>query len=184
MVSFSNVARLAKKTICVSSDIDVIFNENFVVFLKNNNRLQVFIPRCVSLSFNEKRFLSINVTESSKKSLSCSGTVAASIKNSLTGLTVGYSIKLVTHGVGYKFSISARSLGMALGFSNLVLYDLPDGVEVVLVSPTEILVQSVDKVLLGKVCAEIRSFRPPEPYKGKGVRYSDELVKIKEVKKK
>ncbi|HOP22365.1 MAG TPA: 50S ribosomal protein L6 [Gammaproteobacteria bacterium] len=112
------------------------------------------------------------------------GTMRALVNNMVVGLTDGYSRKLELVGVGYRASMQGNDLKLALGFSHDVVYKAPEGISFeVSKNQTEIVVTGTDKQVLGQVCAEIRAYRPPEPYKGKGVRYSDERVFRKEAKK-
>jgi len=113
-----------------------------------------------------------------------SGTLRSLINNMVTGVTDGFEKKLELVGVGYRAQIQGRKLNLTLGFSHPVVYEVPEGVTVETPSQTEILVKGIDKQSVGQVAAEIRRYRPPEPYKGKGVRYADERVVIKEAKKK
>lgn len=113
-----------------------------------------------------------------------SGTTRAMLNNIVTGVSKGWERRLQIQGVGYRAQAQGSKLNLQLGFSHPVEYELPKGIEVQTPSQTEIVVSGVDKQLVGQVAAEIRAFRPPEPYKGKGVRYSDERVRRKEAKKK
>ncbi len=113
-----------------------------------------------------------------------SGTTRAVLSNIVTGVSTGWERRLLITGVGYRAQAQGKKLNLQLGFSHPVEYDLPEGIEVQTPSPTEVVVSGVDKQLVGQVAAEIRGFRPPEPYKGKGVRYADERVRRKEAKKK
>ena len=112
------------------------------------------------------------------------GTFRALISNMVKGVSTGFERKLELVGVGYRAQAKGKVLSLSLGFSHPVEYQLPDGVTAETPSQTEIMLRSSDKQLLGQVAANVRSFRPPEPYKGKGVRYSDEKVLRKEAKKK
>jgi large subunit ribosomal protein L6 len=102
----------------------------------------------------------------------------------VTGVSAGFERKLTILGVGYRAQAAGRTLNLSLGFSHPVEFAVPEGIEVATPSQTEILIRGVDKQQVGQVAAEIRSIRPPEPYKGKGVRYADEVVRQKEAKKK
>ncbi len=113
-----------------------------------------------------------------------SGTMRALLANMVNGVTKGFEKKLALVGVGYKAQAQGSKLNLSLGFSHPVVHDMPAGIKVETPSQTEILIKGVDKQLVGQVAAEIRAYRSPEPYKGKGVRYADELVVIKETKKK
>lgn len=112
------------------------------------------------------------------------GTARAVVQNLVTGVSQGFERRLQLVGVGYRAQAQGRTLNLALGFSHPVNYALPEGIEVETPTQTEIIVRGIDKQLVGQVSAEIRAYRPPEPYKGKGVRYSDEQVRRKESKKK
>ncbi|MEY3996644.1 MAG: ribosomal protein [Pseudomonadota bacterium] len=113
-----------------------------------------------------------------------SGTLRALIHNMVIGVTKGFEKKLTLIGVGYKAQAQGDKINLALGFSHPVVHSMPAGIKVETPTTTEILIKGADKQRVGQVAAEIRSYRPPEPYKGKGVRYADEVVVIKETKKK
>lgn len=113
-----------------------------------------------------------------------SGTARALVANMVTGVTKGFERKLTLVGVGYKAAVQGNVLNLALGFSHPVNHKLPEGVKAETPTPTEIVIKGVDRQKVGQVAATVRGYRPPEPYKGKGVRYSDERVVIKETKKK
>ena len=112
------------------------------------------------------------------------GTFRSLVNNMVTGVTVGFEKKLVLQGVGYRAKASGKTLNLSLGFSHPVDYVLPEGVKAETPSQTEVVIKGIDKQQVGQVAAEIRGYRPPEPYKGKGVRYADEHVRRKEAKKK
>lgn len=113
-----------------------------------------------------------------------SGTTRAVLNNIVTGVSTGWERRLMITGVGYRAQAQGKKLNLQLGFSHPIDYELPEGIEVQTPSPTEVVVSGASKQLVGQVAAEIRGFRPPEPYKGKGVRYADERVRRKEAKKK
>ena len=127
--------------------------------------------------------VSIAVEESSKLT-AMAGTTRALLANMVTGVSQGFERKLELRGVGYRAQSQGKTLNLTLGFSHPVNYEVPEGITVETPSQTEVIVKGVDKQKVGQVAAEIRAFRPPEPYKGKGVRYADERVVIKEAKKK
>ena len=112
------------------------------------------------------------------------GTMRALVAHRVKGVTEGYSKKLTLVGVGYRAQVAGDKLNLSLGFSHPVVHTMPKGVSATTPVQTEILVKGIDKQAVGQVAAEIRAYRPPEPYKGKGVRYADERVVIKETKKK
>jgi large subunit ribosomal protein L6 len=113
-----------------------------------------------------------------------SGTMRALVNNMVIGVTKGFEKKLSLVGVGYRAQAQGRKLNLTLGFSHPVVHEMPDGIKVETPTQTEILIKGIDKQVVGQVAAEIRAYRSPEPYKGKGVRYADEVVVIKETKKK
>lgn len=113
-----------------------------------------------------------------------SGTMRALVANMVTGVTKGFERKLTLVGVGYRAQAQGDKLNLSLGFSHPVVHAMPAGIKVETPTQTEILIKGIDKQLVGQVAAEVRAYREPEPYKGKGVRYSDEVVVIKETKKK
>ena len=112
------------------------------------------------------------------------GSTRAHLANMINGVTKGYEKKLELVGVGFRAAITGKTLGLTLGFSHPVNFPVPEGITIETPSQTEILVKGTDRQLVGQTAAEIRSIRPPEPYKGKGVRYSDEKISLKEGKKK
>jgi len=118
------------------------------------------------------------------KSWAMSGTTRALVQNLVTGVSEGFTKSLEIIGVGYRAQAKGQTLNLSLGFSHPVEYTLPEGVSAETPKNTQIVLKSADKQMLGQVAAEIRAFRPPEPYKGKGVRYADEQVRRKEAKKK
>jgi large subunit ribosomal protein L6 len=112
------------------------------------------------------------------------GATRAHLANMVTGVTKGYEKKLELVGVGYRAAVQQKSLTLTLGYSHLINYAIPEGITIETPSQTEILVKGIDRQRVGQTAAEIRGFRPPEPYKGKGVKYSDEKISLKEAKKK
>ena len=128
--------------------------------------------------------LLVQVVEESRQARAMSGTLRALLANMVTGVTRGFERKLQLVGVGYRAQAQGDKLNLTLGFSHPVVHQMPAGIKVETPTQTEILIKGIDKQVVGQVAAEVRSYRPPEPYKGKGVRYSDEVVVIKETKKK
>jgi large subunit ribosomal protein L6 len=128
--------------------------------------------------------LHVKVVDETRQARAMSGTLRALLANMVTGVTRGFERKLQLVGVGYRAQAQGDKLNLTLGFSHPVVHQMPAGIQVVTPTQTEILIKGIDKQVVGQVAAEVRSYRPPEPYKGKGVRYSDEVVVIKETKKK
>ena len=131
----------------------------------------------------EENSIAFSPSNEDKETLALTGTMRALTKNLIQGVTEGFEKKLEINGVGYRAKLQGSKLELSLGYSHPVFYDLPEGVTAELPSQTEIVLKSMEKQKLGQVAAEIRGFRPPEPYKGKGVKYSDEHIKRKESKK-
>ena len=128
--------------------------------------------------------LKVATQNNDKQALAIAGTTRSVVFNMVHGVSEGWEKKLSLQGVGYRAQAQGRKLTLQLGFSHPVEYDLPEGVDAATPSQTEVIISGADKQQVGQVSAEIRAFRPPEPYKGKGVRYSDEYVRRKEAKKK
>ena len=128
--------------------------------------------------------LQVSAVEGQVTAGAMSGTMRALLANMVTGVSRGFEKKLTLVGVGYKAQAQGSKLNLSLGFSHPVVHDMPNGIKVETPTQTEILIKGIDKQLVGQVAAEVRAYRSPEPYKGKGVRYANEVVIIKETKKK
>jgi large subunit ribosomal protein L6 len=128
--------------------------------------------------------IQVKAADASQQSVAMSGTVRALLANMVHGVTKGFERKLQLVGVGYRAQAAGDTLNLTLGFSHPVAHKMPQGIKVETPSQTDVLVKGIDKQLVGQVAAEIRAYRKPEPYKGKGVRYADEVVVLKETKKK
>tara|TARA_B100001029_G_scaffold28029_1_gene20357 strand:+ start:2981 stop:3517 length:537 start_codon:yes stop_codon:yes gene_type:complete len=145
--------------------------------------LDMSIHNLVKVEINEQSIL-FNPTDSeNKESISMTSTMRSLTINMIEGVTKGYVKKLEINGVGYRVKVSGSKLELSLGYSHPVIYELPEGVTAEAPTNNELILSSISKQLLGDAAAEIRSFRPPEPYKGKGVKYADEQIKRKESKK-
>lgn len=148
-----------------------------------NGKLSLTLNEKVGLE-QEDNVLKFSAKDESQEALALAGTMRALVSNMVAGVDKGFEKKLILNGVGYRAKASGNTLNMSLGFSHPVDYALPEGVTAETPTQTEIVLKSADKQLLGQVASEVRAFRPPEPYKGKGVRYADEYVRRKEAKKK
>ena len=133
---------------------------------------------------NDAGKLSFSPANDSRESDAMSGTMRQLVNNMVTGVTKGFEKKLLLVGVGYKAAAQGSKLNLSVGFSHPVNKDMPEGIKVETPAATEIIIKGADRQRVGQVAAEIRAIRPPEPYKGKGIRYSDEKITIKETKKK
>ena len=176
------MSRVAKNPINIPDNVELKINEKIVMVKGGKGELEFELPLSVNLNI-EENILTVQYDEADQKSVALAGTSRALVNNMIIGVTDGFEKKLELIGVGYRAKASGKLLELTLGFSHPVKYQLPEDVEVETPSQTEVVLKSHNKQLLGQVAAEIRSFRPPEPYKGKGVRYSDEQVKRKEAKK-
>jgi|TARA_E500000178_G_scaffold336188_1_gene373928 large subunit ribosomal protein L6 len=176
------MSRVAKSPINILENVDFSINENIVNVKGSKGVLEFNIPQSISLEIKEN-IINVKYDETDQQSVALAGTTRSLINNMIIGVTKGFEKKLELIGVGYRAKASGKLLELTLGFSHPVKYQLPDEVEVETPSQTEIVLKSHNKQILGQAAAEIRAFRPPEPYKGKGVRYADEQVKRKEAKK-
>ena len=176
------MSRVAKNPINIPDNVELKIKDNIVMVKGDKGELEFELPLSVNLNI-EENILTVQYDEADQKSVALAGTSRALVNNMIIGVTNGFEKKLELIGVGYRAKASGKLLELTLGFSHPVKYQLPEDVEVETPSQTEVVLKSHNKQLLGQVAAEIRSFRPPEPYKGKGVRYSDEQVKRKEAKK-
>jgi len=140
------------------------------------------LPESISIKI-EDSIISVKYDEDIQSSIALGGTTRSLINNMIIGVSSGFEKKLELKGVGYRAKASGKLLELTLGFSHPVKYQLPEEVNVETPSQTEIILKSHNKQILGQAAAEIRAFRPPEPYKGKGVRYADEVIIRKEAKK-
>jgi large subunit ribosomal protein L6 len=176
------MSRVAKNPITIPDSATVSIDNNLVRVKGVKGELDFNIPSSVSLEINEN-IISVSYDEENQQSIALAGTTRSLVNNMIIGVTQGFEKKLELIGVGYRAKASGKLLELTLGFSHPIKYQLPDEVEVETPSQTEVVLKSHNKQILGQAAAEIRAFRPPEPYKGNGVRYSDEQVKRKEAKK-
>ena len=176
------MSRVAKNPITIPDSVIVSIENNIVKVKGSKGEIDFDLPSSVTLEVNEN-IISVNYDENDQQSVALAGTTRSIVNNMIIGVSEGYEKKLELIGVGYRAKASGKLLELTLGFSHPIKYQLPDEVEVETPSQTEVVLKSHNKQILGQAAAEIRAFRPPEPYKGKGVRYSDEQVKRKEAKK-
>jgi len=174
------MSRVAKNPIKLPAGVDIdISGSNLSVKGPKGNLSVVLYP---GISFDESDG-EYTVKNANEKNLSMAGTFRALVSNMVTGVSTGFQKKLQLVGVGYRAQAQGNKLNLALGFSHPIEYAAPEGITIETPSQTEIVVSGCDKQKVGQVAAEIRAYRPPEPYKGKGVRYADERVARKEAKK-
>ena len=177
------MSRIAKAPIELPSGVDVNIAGQDVTVKGKNGTLSISLNDAVAVNQAEN-VLTFEPREGAPDGWAQAGTARAIVNNMVTGVASGFEKKLTLIGVGYRAQVQGSAINLTLGFSHPVVYNLPQGVTAETPSQTEIVLKSADKQLLGQVAAEIRAYRPPEPYKGKGVRYSDEYVRRKEAKKK
>jgi large subunit ribosomal protein L6 len=177
------MSRVAKNPVIVPADVEVAMVANVISIKGPLGSLNHNLTADVKV-VHEGNSLMCTATSTSKQSDAMSGTVRALLANMVQGVSKGFERKLLLVGVGYRAQAVGDTLNLTLGFSHPVAYIMPAGVVVTTPTQTEVVLKGADKQRVGQVAAEIRAFRSPEPYKGKGVRYSDEVVIMKETKKK
>ena len=177
------MSRVAKAPVEFSNKIDVQTQNNQVQVKGPNGQLVQEIHHSVNVTCEDNKVIVTPVNED-KSSWAQAGTARALINNMVKGVTEGFTKELELIGVGYRAQVKGKVVNLNLGFSHPIDYTLPDEVKAETPSNTAIILKSIDKQKLGQVAAEIRAYRPPEPYKGKGIRYKEELVTRKEAKKK
>ncbi|MCG7499934.1 50S ribosomal protein L6 [Vibrio sp. Of7-15] len=177
------MSRVAKAPVVVPAGVEVKLNGQEIAVKGSKGELSRVINDAVVVS-QEDNTIVFAWREGVAKANAQAGTARALVNNMVVGVTEGFTKKLILKGVGYRAAIKGNSVSLTLGFSHPVEHALPEGVKAECPSQTEIVLTGCDKQLVGQVAADIRSYREPEPYKGKGVRYADENVRTKEAKKK
>ncbi|NEW85931.1 MULTISPECIES: 50S ribosomal protein L6 [Rhodopseudomonas] len=177
------MSRVGKKPVTVPSGVTATVEGQTVKMKGPKGQLQFVVHDDVDVKF-ENGSVSVSPRFETNRARALYGTARAQIANLVEGVTKGFEKKLEITGVGYRAAMQGKKLQLALGYSHDVLYDIPEGITITVPKPTEINVAGIDSQKVGQVAAEIRDYRPPEPYKGKGVRYSDEFIFRKEGKKK
>ena len=176
------MSRIAKNPVPIPSGVEIMVQEKIISVSGSKGKSEFTLPESVSVVHADD-VLTVSYDESSSESTALAGTSRSLINNMVIGVSEGFQKTLLLVGVGYRAKASGKILELTLGFSHPVHYELPEQVEVETPSQTEVVLKSHDKQILGQVAAEIRAFRPPEPYKGKGVKYADENIRRKEAKK-
>ena len=177
------MSRVAKMPIVVPAGAEVAISAQAITVKGPLGVLSQALTGQVKVE-NNAGTLSFVAANDSREANAMSGTLRALVNNMVTGVTKGFEKKLNLVGVGYKAQAQGDKLNLSLGFSHPVVHAMPAGVTCATATPTEIIIKGIDRQQVGQVAAEVRAYRSPEPYKGKGVRYADEVVKIKETKKK
>ena len=177
------MSRVGKLPVMIPAGVDVSFNAGQVSVKGTGGALQLTLNTLVTMT-NDAGKLSFAPANESREADAMSGTMRQLVNNMVVGVTKGFEKKLNLLGVGYKAAAAGTKLNLVVGYSHPVNIDMPAGITVATPTPTEILIKGADRQRVGQIAAEIRAVRPPEPYKGKGIRYSDEKITIKETKKK
>jgi large subunit ribosomal protein L6 len=177
------MSRIGKRAVPVPSGVTANVEGQTVKMKGPKGALQIVLPDDV-LAKMESGGIKIDPRNETKRARSMWGTSRTLVANLVTGITKGFERKLEINGVGYRAAVQGKTLQLSLGYSHEVSYAIPEGIAIVTPKPTEILITGIDRQKVGQVAAEIRAFRGPEPYKGKGVRYAGEYIFRKEGKKK
>ena len=177
------MSRVGKLPLPLPKGVDVTLGDGRISVKGAQGTLSRALDHRVSIRNEEGRLHFVPVDESDEAD-AMSGTMRALVANMVAGVTKGFEKKLALVGVGFRAQAQGDKLSLTLGFSHPVVHQMPKGIKVVTPTQTEIVISGVDKQLVGQVAAEVRGHRPPEPYKGKGVRYVDEVIVLKETKKK
>lgn len=177
------MSRVADAPVELPSGVEVKLNGQDVSVKGAKGELKMVVHNTVAVS-QEDNVVKLAARNGDRAANAMAGTMRALVANMVVGVSTGFERRLELQGVGYRAQAQGKKLNLQLGFSHPVEYQLPEGISAETPSQTEIVISGIDKQLVGQVCAEIRGFRPPEPYKGKGVRYQGEYVRRKEAKKK
>ena len=177
------MSRIGKKPVSVPSGVTATVEGQTVKVKGPKGAVQLVVHDDVIVAL-DKGFVKIDPRNDSKRARSMWGTYRTLVSNLVTGVTKGFEEKLEITGVGYRAAVQGKSLNLQLGFSHDVTFPIPEGIAITTPKPTEINITGINKQTVGQVAAEIRGYRPPEPYKGKGVKYAGEYIFRKEGKKK
>lgn len=177
------MSRIAKMPVTIPAGVDVTMNDLSLSVKGSGGVLSMANHALVKITSDSGK-LSFNAANDSREADAMAGTLRQLVNNMVVGVTKGFEKKLTLIGVGYKAQAQGKKLNLVVGYSHPVDKEMPEGISVSTPTPTEIVIKGSDRQRVGQVAAEIRAIRPPEPYKGKGIRYADEKVAIKETKKK
>src|SRR3954447_5094085 len=177
------MSRVGKNPVPVPANVEVVLTPSEVPVNGPLGTLRHFLVSGISVEQEGGKLL-VKATNESKQANAMSGTMRALLANMVKGVTAGFEKKLILVGVGYRAQAAGDTLNLTLGFSHPVAHKMPAGIKVETPSQTEVVIKGIDKQQVGQIAAEVRAYRRPEPYKGKGVRYADEVIVLKETKKK
>jgi large subunit ribosomal protein L6 len=177
------MSRIGKRAVAIPSGVTASVDGQTVKMKGPKGALELVLPKDVSAKM-EKGAIKVDPRNETKRARSMWGTSRTLVSNLVTGVTKGFERKLEITGVGYRAAVQGKNLQIALGYSHDVVYPIPTGIAIATPKPTEVVITGIDRQKVGQVAAEIRGFRKPEPYKGKGVKYAGEYIFRKEGKKK
>jgi len=177
------MSRIGKMPVAVPQGVDVSIKQDQISVKGTGGTLSIANNALVTI-VNDAGKITFAPANDSREANAMSGTLRQLVNNMVVGVTKGFEKKLNLVGVGYKAQATGAKLNLVVGYSHPVNFDMPSGIKVETPAPTEIIIKGADRQRVGQIAAEIRAVRPPEPYKGKGIRYSDEKITIKETKKK
>ena len=177
------MSRVGKLPVAIPQGVDVSITAESIQVKCSGGMLSAVANPLVKVESQDGK-LSFVPADESREANAMSGTLRQLVSNMVIGVSKGFEKKLSLIGVGYKASVQGNKLNLNVGYSHPVVMEMPEGITVVTPTPTEVVIKGADRQVVGQIAAEVRATRPPEPYKGKGVRYSDERVIIKETKKK
>ncbi|MEB2351410.1 MAG: 50S ribosomal protein L6 [Burkholderiaceae bacterium] len=177
------MSRIGKMPVAVPKGVDVALTTEQITVKGGNGTLSRTLPALVKVS-HESGTLTFAPADASAAANAMSGTLRALVANMVEGVSKGFEKKLNLVGVGFRAQAQGQKLNLQIGFSHPVVKDMPEGIKVATPTQTEVVISGADRQVVGQLAAEVRAFRPPEPYKGKGIRYANERVVMKETKKK
>jgi large subunit ribosomal protein L6 len=177
------MSRVAKKPVDLPQGVSATIGADSVTVKGAKGSLSLALKSGIKVVQHDKH-LAVEAASAAEGLNAIAGATRAHLANMVTGVTKGYEKKLELVGVGYRAAVQAKSLSLTLGYSHLINFPIPEGITIETPTQTEIIVKGIDRQRVGQTASDIRSFRPPEPYKGKGVKYSDEKITLKEAKKK
>lgn len=177
------MSRITKKPLIIPTGVELSIHGSEMKVKGPKGAVQMHLSEVVNVKKEDGKVV-LTLDEKAEDANMVAGTTKALINNMIVGVTKGFERKLILVGVGFKAQLQGKILNLILGFSHAVKFTIPSGITIEIPSQTEIIIKGIDKHLVGHVAAKIRAFRPPEPYKGKGVKYDDEIIVKKEGKKK
>ena len=174
------MSRIGKKPVDIPAGVKVTLNDG-VVTVEGKSKLSLTLPPHVAVEVKENQLL-VSQADDARNAGAMHGLARSLINNMVIGVTTGFRKELAIVGIGYKAALAGKKLTLSLGYSHTIEFPVPEGITVTVTPENKIIVEGADKQLVGETAAEIRRFRPPEPYKGKGIRYVDERIVLKEGK--